>query len=52
MWYSKMWKNKTKKNGEKNCLITNLGTILVGFQQGFAKTNPYVYQLILTCKNK
>jgi hypothetical protein len=35
---------------KKYCLITNLGTILVGFQQGFVKTNPYVYQLILTCK--
>ncbi len=35
---------------KKYCLITNLGTILVGFQQGFAKTNPYVDQLILTCK--
>ncbi len=23
---------------------------MAGFQQGFAKTNPYVYQSILTCK--
>lgn len=39
-------KNENKKNGGKNCsiknhLITDLGTILAGFQQGPAKTNPY-----------
>jgi len=34
---------------EKNCLISNLGTILDGSQHGLVKTNPYAYQLDLTC---
>jgi hypothetical protein len=46
-------KNENKKNGKKNCsiknhLITDLGTILAGFQQGPAKTNPYAYHPVLT----
>jgi hypothetical protein len=36
-----------KENKEIYCLITGLGTILAGFQQGLAKTGPYAYQRFL-----
>ncbi len=31
-------------------MITGLGTILAGFQQGLAKTGPYAYQPVLSHK--
>jgi len=46
-------KNENKNNGKeffyKNCLITNLGTILSDFQQGLVKlTLMHTYQLVIT----
>jgi hypothetical protein len=36
-------KNGKKKNLQKNCLITDLGTILVDSQYNLTKTDLYAY---------
>jgi hypothetical protein len=51
MLVEKNWsKNYFKKIQEIYCLITGLGTILIGFQQGLAKPDLYAYHPVFDYK--